>query len=92
MEYCFRDKVLYVCALNGTEAGSIIAFKMNTTDPPSVTPGSYYVIQPMWPQFSDSETMIPVTCGSSLKLDSYGNLFFVEANQQQILKIDSSEL
>ncbi len=65
---------------------------MNSTNPPSVNKASYYVIRPMYSQYSDSETKTMMACGPSLKLDRYGNLFFVEAKKKMILKVDNSEL
>lgn len=44
LEYCFMQRILYMCS----KSGSIVAFKMNSTDPPSVNANAYYEIKPQY--------------------------------------------
>ena len=95
MEYCFKMQVLYVCAAN---QGFIYAYKIILNDNASsmaekvaINP-NYYRLNLM-----DKDTNLPLDCssspaGSSLKLDKFGNLLFVENSKTTIRRIPSSTL
>jgi len=95
MEFCFKMQILYVCA---ADQGYIFAYKIILNDNAS-SMAEKVVFNPNYYRLKliDLDTNFPLNCsgspaGSSLKLDKFGNLLFVESSKKAIKRVPSSTL